>query len=173
MTATTSIAHVSALATHTALSLWSMGAAFLIVIILFALFFLFAQYVGRAPFVSVLLAFYSAYALYLVFPYLSYLPSDPPIAALLAHVGVYAALSFAFFIILRRFIVSDFLYIGLFGIIILSLLAAGFLLALAYHTFAVTGVYHFTPAIDAFFAPEKYFFWWFISPAVGLFFLAR
>lgn len=164
---------MSTLATHTALTAWSFASDFLIVLILLSVFFLFAWYVGRGPFVAVLLAFYAAYALYTVFPYMSYLPTAPALTALLAHIGLYLALTFIFYIILRRVVVSDFLYIGIFGLIALSFFGAAFLLALAYHVFSVAPVYHFTPAIDILFASKQYFFWWFIAPAVGLFFLAR
>ena len=173
MTATEGIAQVSTLATHTALTAWNFGSDFLIIIILLAVFFLFAWYVGRGPFVAVLLAFYAAYALYAMFPFMSYLPTAPALTALLAHIGLYAGLTLAFYIILRRVVVSDFLYIGIFGLIALSFLGAAFLIALAYHVFPVADVYHFTPAIDILFAPQQYFFWWFVAPAIGLFFLAR
>ena len=164
---------MSTLATHSALTAWSFASDFLIVIILLSVFFLFAWYVGRGPFVAVLLAFYAAYALYAMFPYLSYLPTAPAMTALLAHVGLYAGLTLVFYIILRRVVVSDFLYIGIFGLIALSFLGAGFLLALAYHVFSVSSIYTFTPAISTLFAPQQYFFWWFVAPAIGLFFLAR
>lgn len=172
-TTTSALAQVNALATNTALTAWSAASDFLIVLILLSIFFLFAWYVGRGPFVAVLLAFYAAYALYLAFPYMSYLPTAPAMTALLAQVGLYGALTFAFYIILRRVVVSDFLYIGIFGLIALSFLAAAFLLAFAYHVFPVASVYQFTPAIDLLFAPKAYFFWWFSAPAIGLFFLAR
>ncbi|MDE2173083.1 MAG: hypothetical protein KGJ31_00560, partial [Patescibacteria group bacterium] len=171
MTATGSIAQVNALATHTALSVWGGASDFLIILILLSVFFLFAWYVGRGPFVAVLLAFYTAYALYVAFPYMAYLPTAPAVTALLAHIGLYMALTLGFYIILRRVVVSDFLYIGIFGLIALSFLGAAFLLALAYHVFPVASVYHFTPAVEILFAPKQYFFWWFIAPAVGLFFL--
>jgi hypothetical protein len=74
---------------------------------------------------------------------------------------------------MRRVVVSDFIHIGSLGLILLSFLAAGFLLALAYHVFPVAQVYHFTPALDMLFASKTYFFFWFIAPAVGLFFLAH
>lgn len=172
-TTTGAIAQVNTLATHTALSVWGVASDFFIVLVLLAAFFLFAWYVGRGPFVALLLSFYAAYAVYLAFPYLSYLPTAPALTALLAHIGLYAALTFVFYVILRRVVVSDFLYIGLFGLIALSFLAATFLLALGYHVFAVASLYHFTAAVDILFSPDKFFFWWFIAPAVGLFFLAR
>ena len=173
MTATTGLAQVNTLATHTALSVWNGASDFLIILILLGILFLFAWYVGRGPFVGVLLAFYCAYALYAVFPYMSYLPTAPAMTALLTNIGVYVDLAIFFYIILRRVVVSDFLYIGIFGLIALSFLGAAFLIALAYHVFPVASIYHFTPAIDILFAPKAYFFWWFAAPAVGLFFLAR
>lgn len=171
--ATEGIAQVSTLATHTALTVWNSASDFLIVLVLFGIFFLFAYYVGRGPFVALLLSFYSAYALYAMFPYMSYLPTAPAMTSLLAHIGLYTAFSLAFYIILRRVVVSDFLYIGIFGLVALSFLGAAFLLTLAYHVFPVASVYNFTPAIDLLFASKTYFFWWFTAPAVGLFFLAR
>ncbi len=172
-TTTSAIAQVNTLATHTALSVWSIAGNFFIVLILLSIFFFFAWYVGRGPFVAVLLAFYSAYAVYIAFPYLSYLPSAPALTALLVRIGLYMGLTFVFYVILRRVVVSDFLNIGLFGLIALSFFAAAFLLALAYHIFPVASFYHFTPAISILFAPKNFFFWWFIAPAIGLFFLAQ
>ena len=173
MTATGTVAQVSTLATHTALSAWTIANNFLIVLVLFAILFLFAWYVGRGPFVALLFALYAAYAVYIIFPYASFLPTAPALTAFLAHAGLYAFFVLLFFIILRRVIVSDFLYIGNFGLIILSFLGAGFLIALASHVFLISSVYHFTPAISALFSPDKYFFWWFSAPAIGLLFLAR
>ncbi len=172
-TTTDAIAQVNALATNTALSVWNFASDFLIIIILFGILFLFAWYIGRATLVSILLAFYAAYALYVSFPYMSLLPTAPALTALLANVGLYAALTLAFYFILRRVVVSDFLYVGIFGTIILAFLGAAFLIALAYHLFPLASVYTFTPAIDALFAPKAYFWWWFVAPAIGLFFLAR
>lgn len=173
MTATGTIAQIGTLAAHTALTVWNGASDFLIILILLAILFFFAWYVGRGPFVAVLLSFYCAYAVYAVFPYMSYLPTAPALTALLAKAAVYAAGVVFFYIILRRIVVSDFLYIGIFGIIALSFLGAAFLIALAYHVFSVTSIYRFTPAIDFLFAAKQYFFWWFIAPAVGLFVLAR
>ena len=173
MTATEGLAQVNTLATHYVFTIWNGMSDFLIVLVLFGVFFLFAWYIGRATLVSILLAFYAAYALYVAFPYASILPTAPALTALLAHIALYAGLTLVFYIILRRVVVSAFLYVGIFGTIVLSLLGATFLLALAYHVFPVADVYNFTPAVDALFALKQYFFWWFAAPAVGLFFLAR
>lgn len=173
MTANEGIAQVTTLATQYSLTVWNFASDFLIVLILFGVFFLFAWYIGRATLVSVLLALYAAYAIYVMFPYESFLPTAPAMTALLTNIGLYVGIALLFYIILRRVVVSDFLYVGIFGTIILSFLGAGFLLALAYHVFPVASVYNFTPAVDLLFAPKAYFFWWFSAPAIGLFFLAR
>lgn len=173
MSATDGIAQVNTLATNTAATIWNFGSDFLIVLVLVAFFFAFAWYVGRGPFVAIILSYYGAYAIYIAFPYEQYLPQAPALTALLAHAGLYAALGFVFYIILRRVVVSDFLYVGMIGLIILAFLASTFLIALTYHVFPITSIYEFTPAIDVLFAPKEFFFWWFIAPAVGLFFLAR
>jgi hypothetical protein len=128
--------------------------------------------IGRGQFVALLLSLYAGYAVYSFFPYTSSLPAEPAMTAFFAHAGLYAVLIFVFYIILRRVIVSDFLYIGALGLAVLALLGAGFLVALASHSFALTSFYTLTPAIAGFFTPS-YFFWWFVSPAVGLLFLAR
>ena len=173
MSATDSLLQVNTLATHTALTVWSASSDFLIVIVLVLAFVLFSRYVGRGPFVGVLLAFYASYALFVAFPYGAALPTAPPATALFARVGLYLAFVILFYIILRRVVVSDFLYIGIFGLLILSFLATGFLLALAFNVFPVSGLYSFTAPIAMLFEPKQYFFWWFLAPAVGLFFLAR
>lgn len=173
VTATNAFTQASTLATHTVSTLWNSASDFLIILVLLSFFFLYAWYVGRGPFVAILLSFYAAYALYVVFPYTTFLPTAPAMTALLAHVGLYAALVTLFYIILRRVVVSDFLYIGIFGLIVLSFLGAAFLMVLAYHVFPVASVYHFTPAINQLFAPKEFFWWWFLAPALGLFVFAR
>ncbi len=168
-----SIAQVTAVAVPLATSVWSSVSDFVIILAMVLVFVMFSRYVGRGPFVGVILSFYTAYSLYAAFPYMSFLPTAPAITAVATHVGLYLGLVFVFYIILRRIVVSDFLYIGSIGLIVLSFVAAGFLIALAYQIFNITTVYHFTPAIDMLFAPKEYFFGWFVAPAIGLFFLAH
>lgn len=173
MTAADSIAQVSTIATHAAFTVWGVTSAILSILVLMGIFFFIAWYVGRGPFVALLLSFYGSYAVYVAFPFMSYVPTAPALTALGAHIGLYAAFTLLFYIILRRVVVSDFLYIGVFGLIALSFLGAAFLLAFAYHIFSVTAIYSFTPAVASLFAPNQYFFWWFVAPVIGLFFLAR
>jgi hypothetical protein len=173
MSAADGIAQVNTLATHTAFSVWGFASNFLIVILLTGAFFLFAWQLGRGSFVALLIAIYAAFAVYTVFPYASFFPiTTSSLTPLVAHLLLYAALVFGFFIILRRVIISDFIYIGPVALVGLSFLGAAFLLAIGYHTFLIASAYHFTPEVAALFAPDQFFFWWFIAPAIGLFFLA-
>jgi hypothetical protein len=175
-TATQALDKVHALASHTYLTAWGTVSDFLIILVLVMFFFSFAWYIGRGPMIAIMLAYYGAYAIYYAFlqtPYANYLPSAPPFTALLVHVGLYAALGFAFYVVMRRVVVSDFLYVGNIGLIILSLFAATFLIALTYHVFPITSLYHYNHMMDILFAPKEFFFWWFIAPAISLFFLAR
>ena len=169
----TTLLQVQTLATHTGTSVFSFASSFLVVLVLFGALFFFARYVGRGQFVALLVSFYTGYTLYSVFPFASLLPSTPASTALITDLALFGAFVAATYIILRRVVVSDFLSIGTIGLFILSLLAAGFLLALAYHVFPVRSVYSFTPAIDALFAPKGFFFWWFIAPLLGLFVFAK
>ncbi len=168
-----SITQVAEIAGPVANTVWNAVSDFVIILAIVGVFILFARYVGRGQFMAVILSFYTAYALYEAFPYKEILPTAPPITAVATHVGLYGALAFIFYVILRRVVVSDFLDIGSLGLILLSFLAAAFLLAMAYQLFDVASVYHFTSAIDMLFAPKEYFFWWFLAPAVGLFVFAK
>lgn len=166
-------AHVVTNLPALATSLPAFASDFLVVLVLVASLFFFSRYAGRGRFVAFIVSLYTGYALYKVFPFANYLPSAPAITALTSDLALFSALCIAVYVILRRIVVSDFIYIGTIGLIILSFLTAGFLLALAYQVFPVRDVYTFTPAIDVFFATKSYFFWWFIAPLVGLFVFAR
>ena len=166
-------APVGTFITGNVVSSWDVVSGFLIVIVPALVLFYIGWYVGRGQLVAILLALYAAYALYVAFPYTGILPSAPPITALATRLALYLGLVFLFYIILRRVVVSDFLYIGILGLALLCVLGATFLVALAYHVFPVVDVYQFNPALNMVFAAKQYFFWWFIGPAIGLFFFAK
>jgi hypothetical protein len=168
-----SLTEVNALATNTFGSVWHIASDFLVLIVIFFVVFLVAWRVGRGFIVSLLISLYVGYALYSIFPYASYLPADSPVIALISSLAVFIAITVVAFLILHRAIVSDFISIGVVGLIILSLLGAGFLLALAFHAFPIRAIYDFSPAISALFAPNEYFFAWFVAPLLGLFFIVR
>lgn len=173
MNATGSIAQVSTMATHAAVSAWAIANAFLIALIIFAILLIFAWRFGRGALVALLIALYAAYAPYLFFPYTSILPTSPALTAFLAHAGLYAAMAVVFYLIIRRIISPDFFSIGTIGLCILAALGACFIVALGAQAFSANAVYQFTPTIAALFVPSQYFFWWFIGPAVGMFIFVR
>jgi len=164
---------IQTLATHTTASITSVTSDLLVVIVLAGALFVFARYIGRGPFVALLISLYVGLALYVIFPFMSYLPSAPAFTALISDVALFSILSAIAYFILRRIVVSDFISVGTIGLVILSLLGAGFILALAYQVFPVRAVHIFTPAVDALFAVKNYFFWWIAGPIIGLFFFAR
>jgi hypothetical protein len=168
----TELGQVTAAAGHVLTPIWSLVSGFLILIVLMAVLLLFSRYMGYGPFISLLASFYIGYAFYAAFPYRSLLPTAPPESALTATACVYFAFVLIAYIILRRVAASDFVHVGLFGLILLSFLGAAFLIALAYDEFPVRAVYAFTPALDQLFAAKDYFFWWFAGPLIGLFYLA-
>lgn len=168
--AATGLAGVTSLATHTALSVWAAASTILALIVLVALFFFFARLMGKAAFVCLIVGLYSGYALYALFPYLSYLPKSPATVDVGTHALVYAAFVFGFYLLLRRVIIPDFVHLTTFAVFTLSFFSAALLLAFGFHLFAVSRVYHFSSVIISLFAPAKYFFWWFVAPAAALFF---
>lgn len=173
MTASASLEQVNTIATHTALSAWAFGSDFLVLIVLVAALFFFAWYMGRGPFIALLVSFYVGYALYALFPFAKLLPQTPAATALASAVALYAALVFLSYLILRRVASSDFVSISPFALAALALLGASFLIALAYHVFPDVSIYGFPSSMNTIFEPREYFFWWFAAPLVGLFFLAR
>lgn len=164
-------AHI--LATQATASTPKFVGDFFVVLVLVAAIFLFSRYAGRGRFVAFIISLYVGYAIYIIFPFTEYLQSTTAITALTSDLAMFSASCIAAYVILRRVAVSDFVSIGTTGLVILSFLITGFLLALAYQVFPVRDVYTFTPAIDMLFSVKQYFFWWFIAPLVGLFVFVR
>jgi hypothetical protein len=172
----TLLSQVTNLTGGTVGNFWTLGSDFLVVILLFVLIFLIAWWAGKAFIISFLLSLYTGYAIYSVFlkaSFLSYLPQSSPFITLGEMVGVFFVLCLIAFFIIHKALVPDFISIGFFGLLILSFLATGFLLALAFHSFPVVPLYSFTPEVSSIFAPDEYFFWWFAAPLAGLFFFVR
>ncbi len=167
------ITQASALAINTAANAWSFASDFAIVIVLLVVLFMFCWYVGRGPFIALITSIYVGYALYALFPYLAVLPTAPALTALGAKLILFIALCVVSYLILRRTAASDFVSMSLFGQIMLALLGSGLIIVLLYQAFPTREVYHFTPILNTLFAPKEYFFYWFIAPLLGLFFLAR
>ncbi len=163
---------VNAFASHGVASAWVIAGNFLILFIMTLVMIGFSYKAGRGGIISLLVAFYAGYALYLVFPYTQSIigaATSVPIKAIISIV-IYGICTFIPFHFIQRLVGSGFGVLSFVPRFALSFLAAAFLLALAYHVFHVSNIYTFPDPINSLFAPNQYFFWWFIAPLLGLLF---
>lgn len=149
-------------------NIWSFLNGFLVVILLFAALFAFAEYKGRAALTALIASFYVGYAVYAFFPYSSLLPTAPALTSLFATLAVYAVFVLISYFALRRTMGGDYGTSNMLMLVILCLLTTGMLMALAYHVFPVRSVIAFITPLNQLFLPKNYFFWWFIAPIAGL-----
>lgn len=166
---------ISTLATSAAASAWVWGGNFLVLIVLTVIILFFAMHQGASGLISLNIAVYAGYALYTVFPYreaIIAIGNTPVIQAGLS-VGLFIGLMAVPFIISLRLTAPSFGQLSIIQNLLLSFVAACFMLALGYHVFDISNIYRFTEPLNALFAPKGYFFYWFIAPLIGLYFLAR
>ncbi|HVX90505.1 MAG TPA: hypothetical protein VHC20_02600 [Candidatus Paceibacterota bacterium] len=156
-----------------ALTAWAAVGNFVALIILALVLFLFCYRVGKGPFVSLVMALYVGYALYSVFPYAHLIQRGVGTApAYVAGVSLvlYAIAVIIPYLIIRKVSASDFINLSTTAQLILSVLTAGFLLALAHHALSLGGLYAYPEPLASFFDPAYLFFWWFIAPLAGFLF---
>lgn len=160
-------------ATSGVTGIWTLFLNLLVFIVLAGALFLFANRMGRGSFISLIAAFYVGFAIFSVFPYGKLLSGGTGgLSGSVSALVLYAIFTAISYYILQRS-AGGFLSLGNAGVIILSLLTAGFLIALSYHSFSLEGIYSFPAMIKMYFAPPEYFFWWFVAPLVGLLAVAR
>jgi len=148
--------------------LFAFGHDFLPFIVLAGLTFLFSLYFGRDRFAPLIASLYAALALYTAFPYGSSLTGPYMrigLYIILALIGFLAFYGLSFFIARST--------AEVFSQIVLSILVAGFVLAISIHVLPVQDIYHFTDATKALFSSDQAYFWWLAAPLVGLFFLGK
>lgn len=153
--------------------IWVMN--FLVLIVLTMVIYVFAMRKGGAGVISLNLTLYAGYAVYAVFPYkdaIIGIGATPLIQAVLAIV-LFLLLSMVPYVVIMRLTEPSFGQLSFFQGLLLSLVAAVFLMALAFHVFEVSNIYTFSEPLNQLFAPEGYFFYWFIAPLIGLYFFAR
>lgn len=165
---------VSNIATGAASNSWSLVSNFIILIGLTVVFLL-VSYRSRGGIISLVVSFYIGYALYLVFPYTNAIVAsgNSVLTKAAISVGLYAIACFIPFLFVERLTTSGFGILSVVPRIGLSILAATFLMALAYHVFHVSNIYTFPEPMNTLFAPDEYFFWWFAAPLVGLLLLVH
>lgn len=170
-----SILQVSNIATEFGANAWVWAGNFLVLIILTCIIMFFAMRAGRGGLIALILALYAGYALYTVFPYMDAIvgAGGAPIVQAGISILLFAAASVIPFILVNRLTGGGFGSLSIIQNFILALLAAGFLMALSYHVFDISNIYSFPEPLNQLFEPEGYFFYWFIAPLVGLYFIAH
>ena len=166
---------VSNVATASAGHAWALVGNFLILVVLTVVMIGFSYYGGRGGIISLIMCFYAGYAIYLVFPYTDFLVNaggEPLLKALISVILFILSIAVPYLFI-NRLIKGGFGILSFVPRFVLSFLAACFLLALAYHVFNVNHIYTFPEPMNTLFAPDEFFFWWFIAPLAGLFFLVH
>lgn len=154
---------------------WLWITNFLVLIVLTVIIYAFAMREGGAGVISLNITLYTGYALYAVFPYkdaIVGIGATPLIQAVIAVV-LFLLLCILPFMVIMRLTSPSFGQLSFFQGLLLSLVAAVFLVALAYHVFEIGNIYSFSDPLNSLFAPEGYFFYWFIAPLIGLYFFAR
>lgn len=149
------------------------GGNFLILLVLFVIMIAFSYKSGRGGIISLILAMYAGYAIYSIFPYTEQIVTagGSPAAKAVISIIIYVVATFLPFHFIQRLTSGGFGVLSFSQRFMLSLLAATFLMALGYHVFHVSNIYTFPEPMNTLFAPNMYFFWWFIAPLVGLLFL--
>lgn len=165
------VTNVSNLATQGATSAWLLVGNFLVLVVLTVIMIGFSYKSGRGGIISLLLSFYAGYAIYLAFPYTKEIlgAGSTPMMKAIISVVLFAIASFIPFHFIQRLTSTGFGVLSFVPRFVLSFLSAAFLLALAYHVFNVSNIYTFPEPLNTLFAPDGYFFYWFIAPLVGLF----
>ena len=169
------VTNVSNIATHGASSAWVLAGNFIVLVVLTVIMIGFSYKSGRGGIISLLLSFYAGYAIYMVFPYTKDIlgAGSTPLMKAIISVILYAIATFIPFHFIQRLTSTGFGVLSFVPRFVLSFLSAAFLLALAYHVFHVSNIYTFPEPLNTLFAPDGYFFYWFIAPLVGLIFFVH
>ncbi|MBA3789075.1 hypothetical protein H0X32_01615 [Patescibacteria group bacterium] len=120
------------------------------------------------------ISLYLGYAVYSIFPYSENVLSigGTPLMRTILSIVIYAVFVIVSYFIVKR-VVTRSGRSRLPAMILQVVLLIGFLLALGYHSFAITRIYAFPPIVNTIFDPTTFFFWWFIAPLIVLFLLER
>ena len=170
-----SLLEVGTIATELGMDAWLWVGNFVVLLVLTGIIYMLTMRKGGAVLIAFNFSLYVGYALYMVFPYrdsIVGIGATPMVNAALA-VLLFAVATAPALLLTLRLTPSQYGRLSIFQSFPLSLLAAGFLMALAYHVFDISNIYSFSDPLNQIFAPEGYFFYWFVAPLVGLWFLAR
>lgn len=160
--------------TSAASNSWALASNFVVLMVLTVVFIL-ISYRSRAGIISLLVSFYVSYALYMVFPYTKDIvgAGGSPMMKAIISISIYAIGCIVPYMFIERLVSGGIGVLSVFPRFGLSFLAATFLMALAYHVFPVSNIYTFPEPMNTLFAPDQYFFWWFVAPLIGLLLLVH
>lgn len=169
------VLQISNIATTSAANSWALASNFLILVVLTVVMILFSYRAGKGGILSLIVAFYMGYAIYLVFPYTNAIVAagGSPLIKGVISIIIFGIATFVPFLFIQRLVGGGYGVLSFVPRFALSFLSAAFLLALAYHVFHVSNIYTFPEPMNTLFAPDQYFFWWFIAPLLGLLFLVH
>jgi hypothetical protein len=170
-----SLTEITAAVSNITGDVWLLTSNFLVLIVLTFAVFMFAMRRGGAGIISLNLALYAGYAIYTVFPYRDSIigVGNTPIIQAVIAIVLFILATAGPFLVTMRLTAPSFGQLSFFQGSLLALAASGFLMALGYHVFDLSNIYTFSDPLNQLFAPSGYFFYWFVAPIVGLYFLAR
>jgi hypothetical protein len=168
------VLQVSDIATSAAGDSMVVLSNFLVLVVLTIVFVL-ISYRSRAGIVSLVVSFYVGYAIFSVFPYSKDIIASggSPLVKAGISVAIYAICCVVPYIFIERLVTGGIGVLSVFPRFGLSFLSATFLMALAYHVFHVNNIYTFPEPLNTLFAPDQFFFWWFLAPLLGLLILVH
>lgn len=164
---------VTALANTSAGGIVPIVMNFIALIVLSLALFTFAMKAGRAAFISLLLSLYVGLALFTIFPWKDALMQGDGTTKAVAGILIFIALSAAPFLILRRVNTMGLMHISPVPLFLVCVLAAGGVLAFAYHFLALSAILPATQAISAYILPDQFLFYWLIAPLIALLVVAH
>lgn len=169
----TNMDQVTALANSGASGVLPVVMNFIALIVLSIVLFAFAMRAGRPAFISLMLSLYVGLGLFLVFPWKDQLMTGDGMTKAVAALLIYIGLSAVPFLILRKVNTMGLMRIHPVPLFIVSMLAAGSILAIGYHFLSLAVILPATPPIAAYVLPEQFLFYWLAAPLVALLIVAH
>ena len=166
---------VSNFATLWAQHAWALSANFLVLVALTLIMIGFSYKSGRGGIISLILSLYIGYGFFVLFPYTTMAIGwgGTMLIKALISIVIYLVMCIPPFIFIQRIIGGGYGVLSFVPRFMLSFLSAAFIIAIAYHVFNINHLYSFPKPLDMIFEPNQYFFWWFLAPFAGLYFLVH
>jgi len=158
-------------------TLLALGKEFLVLIVVFAALLTYAVMRGRRALISFILGLYIALLISIKFPYYAAihdLAGGKGINDSISTIIVFTVFTLIGAFLFEKIISYEYGERPLESItkkVILAVLGTMLLMAYSYHVLPVTSIIDPGSAVSALFAPSQYFFWFLVTPLIGLFFV--